>query len=69
VKNADHPQWEPQPDGSRTKISDGIRITVRPARAEPRIEHLITWQERRETRILGLDASCTPVYETAFTNP
>ena len=64
--NADHPRWEPQPDGSRKKITDGIRITVRPPRAEPRIEHLVAWQEHGETRILGLDAGCWPVYETAF---
>jgi hypothetical protein len=67
--NADHPTWEPQPDGSRKKTTNGIRITLRPSRAQPKIEHLVTWQERGEIRILGLDASCRPVYETAFPLP
>ena len=58
--------WEPRPDGSRMKITDGIRITVRASGAAARIEHLVAWQERGETRILGLDASCRPVYQTAF---
>jgi hypothetical protein len=64
--NADHPTWEPQPDGSRIKITNGIRITLRASRAAARIEHLVAWQERGETRILGLDASCRPVYETSL---
>ena len=46
--NADHRTWEPQPDGSRMKITNGIRITVRASRAAARIEHLIAWQERGE---------------------
>ena len=59
----DQPAWEKRPDGSRTRIINGIRIILRP---RPEIEHLVTWQDHGEMRILGLDRSCRPVYETAL---
>jgi hypothetical protein len=65
--NTDQPAWEPRPDGSRTRITNGIRITVSAPRARTQIDHLVTWQEDGgSVRILGLDAGCRPVYTTTF---
>jgi hypothetical protein len=65
--NPDQPAWTPQPDGSRSRTTNGIKITVHAGRAHPRIEHLVTWQEDGSTHILGLDVACRPVYVTALT--
>ena len=62
----DQPAWELQPDGSRTRMSNGIRITVRGTQSRAHIEHLVAWQEGGDTHILGLDHACRPVYMTAF---
>lgn len=62
----DQPAWEQQPDGSRTRIINGIRITLQPSRSRPELEHLVTWQDSGQMRILGLDRSCRPVYETSL---
>ncbi|HEU4657417.1 MAG TPA: hypothetical protein VFR97_07820 [Capillimicrobium sp.] len=62
--STDQPAWERRPDGSRVRIANGIKITLRPRR--PEIEHLVTWQEDGTTRILGLDEACRPVYETSL---
>jgi hypothetical protein len=71
--NTQQPLWEERPDGSRARISNGIRIVDRTARAtgpapEPTgIEHLVTWQEHGGRMvILGLDDTCRPVYTTTF---
>jgi hypothetical protein len=67
------PIWEEQPDGSRVRHANGIRIIDRsgqrgrtPAGASG-IEHLVTWQEQGgRTVILGLDEACKPVYTTTL---
>jgi hypothetical protein len=60
------PRWEHQPDGSRTKITNGIRITDRTRRRRAPIEHLLAHEEHGHAVIVGLDALCRPVYVTAF---
>lgn len=60
--------WSEQPDGSRVRWENGIRIvdrtTRRPAAA---IEHLVTWPEQNgQVVVLGLDVSCRPVYITSL---
>ena len=62
------PRWEEQPDGSRVRLSDGIRITDRTPRgaragadehALAAAEHLVTWQEDGgRVVVLGLDERC-----------
>jgi hypothetical protein len=64
--DTDHPPWEPQPDGSWARLTNGIRVTLRGHRPRTAIEHLVTWQEDGSTHILGLDLGCRPVYLTAF---
>jgi hypothetical protein len=58
--------WSPQPDGSRIRLENGIRIVDRTTRSP--IEHLVTWQDTRagEVVVMGLDARCRPVYITAL---
>jgi hypothetical protein len=60
--------WSQQPDGSRVRWENGIRIVDRSQRPQPaEIEHLVTWPERGgQVVIMGLDASCRPVYITAL---
>jgi hypothetical protein len=62
------PEWEEQPDGSRIRLSNGIRITDRRRASEPsrpEIEHLVADQEPGgAVVILGLDAGGKPVYTT-----
>lgn len=64
--NTEHPAWEHRPDGSRARITNGIKIIVRGSRRRAAIAHLVTWQEGATTCILGLDRSCRPVYTTAL---
>jgi hypothetical protein len=71
--NTQQPQWEEQPDGSRVRLANGIRIVDRTPRPDgdsrPRspIEHLVTWQEDGGRMVvLGLDVACKPVYTTAL---
>ena len=72
-ENMRQPEWKMQPDGSRVRLSNGITIIDRSARARAAagapadIEHLITWrQPEGEVVILGLDAHCRPVYATTL---
>jgi hypothetical protein len=60
--------WNEQPDGSRVRWDNGIRIVDRTPRiATPGIEHLITWPDQAgHMVVMGLDASCRPVYITAL---
>jgi hypothetical protein len=60
--------WSEQPDGSRTRRVDGIRIIDRSRRRPAAdIEHLVTWSEPDgQAVVLGLDSVCRPVYITAL---
>jgi len=63
------PEWEDQPDGSRIRIVDGIRIVDRRDRAEQSapIEHLVAREEADgRVVILGLDVDCRAVYTTTL---
>jgi hypothetical protein len=74
------PQWEQQPDGSRVRFVNGIRIIDRTGhaqrelaameqleRAHAAIEHLVALQEPDgQVVILGLDPTCRPVYRTVL---
>jgi hypothetical protein len=62
------PSWEPQPDGSRVRFSNGIRIVDRTRRAAvARIEHLVALQEPDgAVVVVGLDAGCRPIYTTTL---
>ena len=62
------PNWEHQPDGSRVRLSNGIRIVDRSSRAAPRrIEHLYALLEPDgKVVVVGLDAGCRPVSTTAM---
>jgi hypothetical protein len=64
--NRSQPRWEEQPDGSRVRRSNGIRIVDRTVRraASGAIEHLVTWEDGEGTVLMGLDAACRPVYLT-----
>lgn len=63
-----YPKWEEQPDGSRVRLSNGIRIVDRSSRAAPsRIEHLVALEEADgQVVVVGLDAGCRPIYTTAL---
>jgi hypothetical protein len=71
-ENTPQPRWEDQPDGSRMRIANGIRIIDRTTRnaLQPDatgIEHLVTWQdEGGRMVVLGLDPACRPVYTTTL---
>jgi hypothetical protein len=58
--------WSEQPDGSRARHENGIRIIDRTTRS--RIEHLVTWQDEQagQVVVMGVDARCRPVYITAL---
>jgi hypothetical protein len=56
--------WSEQPDGSRVRHENGIRIVDRTTRS--RIEHLVTWQDAGQVVLMGVDARCRPVYITAL---
>ena len=60
--------WIERPDGSRTKITNGIRIVDRTVRPQPSsIEHLVAWtEEGGRMVVLGLDVGCRPVYTTTL---
>jgi hypothetical protein len=60
--------WAEQPDGSRVRYENGIRIVDRTTRRRASdIEHLVTWPEQSgQVVVMGLDASCRPVYITAL---
>jgi hypothetical protein len=61
------PRWEDQPDGSRVRRSNGIRIVDRTGGAVAlAIEHLVAWEEGDGTVLMGLDAACRPVYVTTL---
>jgi hypothetical protein len=62
------PNWEYQPDGSRVRLSNGIRIVDRTSRAAAsRIEHLFALQEPDgAVVVVGLDAGCRPIYTTTM---
>jgi hypothetical protein len=61
-------EWTELPDGSRARWDNGIRIVDRAQRRRPAaIEHLVTWPEQSgNVVVMGLDASCRPVYITAL---
>jgi hypothetical protein len=61
-------EWSERPDGSRVRWENGIRIVDRtPRRPAAAIEHLVTWPEQGgQVVVMGLDASCRPVYITAL---
>jgi hypothetical protein len=61
-------EWTEQPDGSRVRYENGIRIVDRTTRRPATdIEHLVTWPEQSgQMVVMGLDASCRPVYITAL---
>ena len=68
-----HGEWKAQPDGSRVKLSNGIRIVDRSAIPKQAldeassIEHLVTWQEDDgSVVVIGLDAMCQAVYSTVL---
>jgi hypothetical protein len=63
-----HTDWHEQPDGSRVKHSNGIRIVDRSVSPEPTgIEHLVAeQQEDGRVVVLGLDTGCRPVYTTTL---
>ena len=69
-ENTQQPMWEEQPDGSRVKMTNGIRIidrTVRTERPKREIEHLVAHEEEGGlVVILGLDAACRPVYQATL---
>jgi hypothetical protein len=56
--------WSEQPDGSRVRRLNGIRIVDRTTR----IQHLVTWQDEQagQVVVMGVDARCRPVYITAL---
>ena len=58
--------WSEQPDGSRARHENGIRIIDCTTRS--RIEHLVTWQDEQagEVVVMGVDARCRPVDITAL---
>ena len=58
--------WNEQPDGSRVRRVNGIRIVDRTTGS--RIQHLVTWQDEQagEVVVMGVDARCRPVYITAL---
>jgi hypothetical protein len=60
--------WTEQPDGSRVRWDNGIRIVDRTQRlTTPGIERLVTWPDQAgQMVVMGLDASCRPVYITAL---
>jgi hypothetical protein len=60
--------WTDQPDGSRVRETNGIRIVDRTAgAARARVEHLVTWQEEGgRVVVLGLDGACRPVTMTTM---
>jgi hypothetical protein len=60
--------WSELPDGSRVRWDNGIRIVDRTQRRPaPPIEHLVSWPEQTgQVVVMGLDASCRPVYITAL---
>lgn len=60
--------WTQLPDGSRARRDNGIRIVDRTQRPRSAvIEHLVTWPEQGgNVVVMGLDASCRPVYITAL---
>ena len=67
------PDWQTQPDGSRVRLSNGVRIVDRtaiPKRAADEassIEHLVTWQEDDgSVVVIGLDGACQAVYSTVL---
>ena len=70
--NAKQPEWDEQPDGSRVRLSNGIRIVDRSRRLsgdqqQPLIEHLVASpQEDGQLVILGLDGACKTVYMTTL---
>jgi hypothetical protein len=66
--NRGQPRWEEQPDGSRVRLSNGIRIVDRTSRGavSGAIEHLVAWEEGGGTILMGLDATCRPVYVTTL---
>jgi hypothetical protein len=66
--NRSEPTWDEEADGSRVRLSNGIRIVDRTTRgAKPgAIEHLVTWEEGGGTVLMGLDAACRPVYVTTL---
>jgi hypothetical protein len=61
--------WSEQPDGSRIRHENGIRIVDRTTRSP--IEHLVTWQDEQagQVVVMGVDARCRPVYITALPSP
>jgi hypothetical protein len=61
-------EWTDQSDGSRVRVTNGIRIVDRTARPpENGVEHLVTWREDAGTIVvLGLDKACRPVTLTTM---
>jgi hypothetical protein len=70
-ENPQDPIWDRRPDGSRVRLSNGIRIVdrtgARPAAGDAAIEHLVTWRDEvGSVIVLGLDETCRPVYTTTL---
>jgi hypothetical protein len=64
-ETAGAPRWDEQPDGSRTRRSNGIRIVDRTSRTG--IEHLVAEQQADgSVVVVGLDAGCRPIYVRAL---
>jgi hypothetical protein len=61
-------KWTDQLDGSRVRVTTGIRIVDRTRRpVDSVVEHLVTWREDSGTVvILGLDKACRPIALTAL---
>jgi hypothetical protein len=70
-EHTEQPRWEEQPDGSRMRRVNGIRIVDRRLQSRPQpsspIEHLVASEEEGgRVVIVGLDAACRPVYTTTL---
>jgi hypothetical protein len=61
-------EWTDQPDGSRVRVVNGIRIVDRTTRpVDTGIEYLVTWQDADGRVVVeGLDETCHPVMRTTL---
>lgn len=64
----DSTEWQRQPDGSRSRRINGIRVTVGGGR-RPRdeIAHLVAHRETGGALVvIGLNHACQPVYQATL---